>query len=58
MIDASDVLKVKYINHDIRAIDDTVPVKRLTVERIALTACPLSNEKLKVYLDPCNHSLR
>lgn len=43
--DALDILKVERIDHGVRAIDDAALVRRLAAERIALTVCPLSNEK-------------
>jgi adenosine deaminase len=58
VIDALDILKVERIDHGVRAIDDAALVKRLAAERIALTVCPLSNEKLKVYPDLRDHSLK
>ena len=42
----------------VRAIDDEALVQRLARERIALTVCPLSNQKLKVYPDLRDHSLK
>ncbi|MGL6155489.1 MAG: adenosine deaminase, partial [Ralstonia mannitolilytica] len=56
--DALDILKVERIDHGVRAIDDAALVRRLAAERIALTVCPLSNEKLKVYPDLRDHSLK
>ena len=56
--DALDILKVERIDHGVRAIDDAALVQRLARERIALTVCPLSNQKLKVYPDLRDHSLK
>lgn len=56
--DALDILKVERIDHGVRAIDDPALVERLARERIALTVCPLSNQKLKVYPDLRDHSLK
>lgn len=56
--DALDILKVERIDHGVRAIDDDALVQRLARERIALTVCPLSNQKLKVYPDLADHSLK
>lgn len=56
--DALDILKVERIDHGVRAIDDPALVQRLARERIALTVCPLSNQKLKVYPDLRDHSLK
>ncbi|ALD90072.1 adenosine deaminase [Cupriavidus gilardii] len=56
--DALDILHVERIDHGVRAIDDPALVERLARERIALTVCPLSNQKLKVYPDLRDHSLK
>lgn len=56
--DALDILKVERIDHGVRAIDDPALVERLARERIALTVCPLSNQKLKVYPDLRDHGLK
>ncbi|CAG9173665.1 adenosine deaminase [Cupriavidus respiraculi] len=56
--DALDILHVERIDHGVRAIDDEALVQRLARERIALTVCPLSNQKLKVYPDLRDHSLK
>lgn len=58
VIDALDILHVERIDHGVRAIDDAALVKRLAAERVALTVCPLSNEKLVVYPDLRDHSLK
>lgn len=56
--DALDYLKVDRIDHGIRAIEDSVLVKRLAEEKILLTICPLSNVGLKVYPDLQSHSFK
>ncbi|MCT9125713.1 adenosine deaminase [Cupriavidus gilardii] len=56
--EALDILHVERIDHGVRAIDDPALVERLARERIALTVCPLSNQKLKVYPDLRDHSLK
>ncbi len=56
--DALDILHAERIDHGVRAIDDPALVERLARERIALTVCPLSNQKLKVYPDLREHSLK
>ncbi|AOY99165.1 adenosine deaminase [Cupriavidus sp. USMAHM13] len=56
--DALDLLKVERIDHGVRAIDDAALVERLARERVPLTVCPLSNQKLKVYPDLRDHSLK
>jgi len=55
---ALDVLKVERIDHGVRCLDDPALVQRLVRERMALTVCPLSNIKLRVYDDMGRHSLR
>ncbi|MGY2486793.1 adenosine deaminase [Cupriavidus sp. CP313] len=56
--DALDILKAQRIDHGVRAIDDPALVERLARERVALTVCPLSNVKLKVYPDLRDHPLK
>lgn len=56
--DALDLLHVERIDHGVRAIDDDALVARLARERIPLTVCPLSNQKLGVYPDLRQHSLK
>ena len=56
--DALDLLQVERIDHGVRAIDDAALVARLARERIPLTICPLSNQKLGVYPDLRQHSLK
>ena len=54
---ALDVLGVERIDHGVRAGDDPELVERLARERIPLTMCPLSNQKLKVVPDLRDHNL-
>ena len=54
---ALDVLGVERIDHGVRAGDDPALVERLSKERIPLTMCPLSNQKLKVVPDLRDHNL-
>ncbi|WP_354687326.1 adenosine deaminase [Cupriavidus necator] len=56
--DALDILKAERIDHGVHAIDDPALVERLARERVALTVCPLSNVKLKVYPDLRDHPLK
>ncbi len=56
--DALDILKVERIDHGVRSIDDAALIERLARERIALTVCPLSNQKLKVHPDLSEHPLK
>ena len=55
---ALDVLKVERIDHGVQSIRDAALMQRLAQDRIPLTVCPLSNQKLKVYPDLKDHSLR
>lgn len=57
VIDALDILKVDRIDHGVRAIDDPELIKRLAAEKIALTVCPLSNTRLKVFDDMSHHNI-
>jgi adenine deaminase len=47
--EALDLLKVKRIDHGVRAEEDPRLIDRLVRERMPLTVCPLSNVKLKVF---------
>ncbi|WP_428033519.1 adenosine deaminase [Amphritea sp.] len=57
VIDALDILKVDRIDHGVRAIDDPQLIKRLAEEKVALTVCPLSNTRLKVFDDMSQHNI-
>jgi adenosine deaminase len=54
---ALDVLKVERIDHGVRCLEDPALVARLARERVALTVCPLSNVKLRVFGDMRQHNL-
>jgi adenosine deaminase len=54
---ALDVLKVERIDHGVQAVHDAALMKRLADERIALTVCPLSNQKLQVFPNLADHNL-
>ena len=54
---ALDVLKVERIDHGVRSLESPALVERLARERIALTVCPLSNQKLQVFPDLALHNL-
>lgn len=47
--DALTLLHVKRIDHGVRCIDDPALVQELIETQMALTVCPLSNTKLKVF---------
>ena len=55
---ALDVLGAERIDHGVRAWDDPLLVERLAAERIPLTMCPLSNQKLQVFPDLRDHNLK
>ena len=55
---ALDVLKVERIDHGVQAVHDAALMQRLAQDRIPLTVCPLSNQKLCVFPDLKNHNLR
>lgn len=56
--EALEVLKVDRIDHGNRSLEDGELVKRLALEKITLTVCPLSNLKLCVVNDLKDHPLR
>jgi adenosine deaminase len=55
---ALDVLNVERIDHGVRCLEDPTLVERLVRERMALTVCPLSNIKLRVFDVMGGHNLR
>lgn len=57
VIDALDMLHVDRIDHGVRASDDHQLLTRLAKEKIALTVCPLSNTRLKVFSDMSEHNI-
>ncbi|MEJ7808031.1 MAG: adenosine deaminase [Telluria sp.] len=54
---ALDVLQVERIDHGVRCLEDPALVERLARDQIALTVCPLSNVKLRVFGDMGSHNL-
>jgi adenosine deaminase len=54
---ALDVLKVERIDHGVRCMEDPRLVARLAQDRIALTVCPFSNVKLRVFDSLAAHNL-
>ncbi len=54
---ALDVLKVERIDHGVRCLEDAALTRRLAQEQVALTVCPLSNIKLRVFGDMGEHNL-
>lgn len=55
--EALDLLKVKRIDHGVRAIEDERLMDRLIDEQIPLTVCPLSNIKLCVFDHMKRHTI-
>ncbi|MCR4294720.1 MAG: adenosine deaminase [Elusimicrobia bacterium] len=56
--EALDLLKVERVDHGVRCLEDPELVKRLAAERMALTVCPLSNHKLRVFEALEDHNLK
>ena len=54
---ALDVLLAQRIDHGVQAIHDEALMARLAKERIPLTVCPLSNQKLCVFPDLSHHNV-
>ena len=54
---ALDVLKAERIDHGVQAVHDAALMQRLAHDRIPLTVCPLSNQKLCVFPDLRDHNL-
>jgi adenine deaminase len=55
---ALDVLQVERIDHGVQSYKDAALMQRLAKERVPLTVCPLSNQKLCVFPDLRDHNLR
>jgi len=55
---ALDLLHVERIDHGVRAMQSAALMARLARERIALTVCPLSNVKLRVFPSMKQHNLK
>ncbi|MNZ78006.1 Adenine deaminase [compost metagenome] len=55
--EALDLLKVRRIDHGVRAAEDPRLLARLIEEQIPLTVCPLSNVKLCVFEDMARHNI-
>lgn len=56
--EALDLLAVQRIDHGVRCEEDPALMRRLARDQIALTVCPLSNVKLKVFEDIADHNLK
>jgi adenine deaminase len=55
---ALDVLHAERIDHGVRSLEDAELTRRLAQAQIALTVCPLSNVKLRVFGQMAEHNLR
>ncbi|MBL7664438.1 MAG: adenosine deaminase [Bacteriovoracaceae bacterium] len=56
--EALDLLKIKRIDHGVRSIEDKKLIDRIIKEKMALTVCPLSNIKLRVFNTLKDHNLK
>ena len=54
---ALDILKVERIDHGVQSSKDAALMQRLARDQIALTVCPLSNLKLRVFSNLASHNL-
>lgn len=57
IVDALELLFAERIDHGVAATQDQALMQRLARDRIALTVCPLSNVKLRVFDDMADHNL-
>ena len=55
--EALDLLKVRRIDHGVRAAEDPTLIARLIDEQIPLTVCPLSNIRLRVFEHMRHHNI-
>ncbi|NKB48677.1 MAG: adenosine deaminase [Alphaproteobacteria bacterium] len=56
--DSLDILKVRRIDHGVRAVEDPALVERLAAAEIPLTVCPFSNVRLGVFATLADHPLK
>jgi adenosine deaminase len=56
--DALDLLQVERVDHGVRAPEDPQLMARLAASGTALTVCPLSNVKLRVFPRMAEHNLK
>lgn len=54
---ALDVLRVARIDHGVQATQDPALMVRLARDRVPLTVCPFSNQKLCVFPDLADHNI-
>ncbi|MDN4614880.1 adenosine deaminase [Leifsonia sp. F6_8S_P_1B] len=57
VVEALDLLGAERIDHGIRSLDDPALIERLARDRIPLTVCPLSNQRLQATPDLALHPL-
>jgi len=55
---ALDLIGAERIDHGVRALEDASLVRHLATEQIALTVCPLSNVRLRVFPSIGQHNLK
>jgi adenosine deaminase len=55
---ALNILKVERLDHGVRCMEDADLVKYLTQKKIALTVCPMSNVKLRVFESMQQHNFK
>ncbi len=58
VLEALDDLRIERIDHGNRAMEDASLVKRIAGSGMAMTVCPLSNQRLQVVPDLKDHPLR
>ena len=56
--EALNLLKVKRIDHGVQCLQDEKLVRKLQIDQIPLTVCPLSNIKLRVFNTLQEHNLK
>ena len=56
--EALNLLKVKRIDHGVQCLQDEKLVRKLKIDQIPLTVCPLSNIKLRVFNTLQEHNLK
>lgn len=56
--DALDILNVNRVDHGVQAVQNEDLMKRLKKDQTALTVCPLSNTKLKVFKNMSEHTIK
>lgn len=55
--EALDLLRVRRIDHGVRAVEDERLIERLIDTQIPLTVCPLSNTRLRVFDSMAEHNI-